>query len=356
MTTSTTLPKCVIWDLDNTLWRGVAVEGDDVVFHDGRLGLIAELDRRGVLNSVASRSDSDVAMATLRRSRIAELLVAPQVSWQSKSVSVGALIDSFGFRQQDFLFVDDDPFERAEVSSAYPELVCLSPEEAEDFLHTTAGSAPISAEAASRREFYAAEFERQAAERDAPRREDFLGSLDLRMNIDSATEDDIVRCEELTRRTTQLNTTGQVLTAEELLGLLSDPGHAVLVIRLSDRFGDYGLVGLAVVELGSQHWTLRLLATSCRVLSRGVGGVVLNVLSQEARQRGSRLLVEYRQTKRNRPMLMALRFSGFAPLPGQDDTAGDVLRMVASDMSPLAVPPYFRIERSLAGLPAAATQ
>jgi FkbH-like protein len=96
------------------------------------------------------------------------------------------------------------------------------------------------------------------------------------MTISPARGDDLERAEELTVRTSQLNSTGRTYSREQLAELGQSDDHRLLIARLEDRYGSYGRIGPALVETGDTHWTVKLLLTSCRVMSRGVGTVLLD--------------------------------------------------------------------------------
>ena len=106
--------------------------------------------------------------------------------------------------------------------------------------------------------------------------EEFLASLDMVFTIARAGREDLQRAEELTVRTNQLNSTGRTYSYEELDELRHSPDHLLLVASLTDRFGGYGKIGLALVEKDGDVWQLRMLLMSCRVMSRGVGTILLN--------------------------------------------------------------------------------
>jgi FkbH-like protein len=120
-----------------------------------------------------------------------------------------------------------------------------------------------------------------------------------------------VRAEELTVRTHQLNTTGYTYSYEELDELRHSPNHLLLIAGLDDQFGSYGKIGLALVELGPQAWTIKLLLMSCRVISRGVGAVVLTQIMKLAKSAGVRLRAEFISNDRNRMMYVTYKFAGF---------------------------------------------
>jgi methoxymalonate biosynthesis protein len=159
---------------------------------------------------------------------------------------------------------------------------------------------------------YQATFQRDAErESFAGPDEDFLRSLDLVMIIKKADGEDLSRVEELTMRTSQMNATGVHYPDDVLRGLLADPGHEVLTVNLSDRFGPHGAVGVMLLEYRPAAWHLKLLATSCRVVSFGAGAVILNWLTDQAARAAAHLTADFRPTERNRMMDIAYRFAGF---------------------------------------------
>jgi FkbH-like protein len=141
--------------------------------------------------------------------------------------------------------------------------------------------------------------------------EEFLSSLQLQLTIHRAEEADLQRAEELTVRTHQLNSTGYTYSYEELAELSRSENHLLLVAELTDIYGTYGKIGLALIELNAEIWTLKLLLMSCRVMSRGVGGVLLQQIIQFAMDRNAALQAEFKTTDRNRMMYMTFKFAGF---------------------------------------------
>ncbi|SMC64740.1 HAD-IIIC family phosphatase [Kibdelosporangium aridum] len=320
--------KCLVWDLDNTLWRGTLLEDGGVQVPDEILSVVTELDRRGILQSVASRNDHDHAWERLEKLGIAEYFVLPQIGWGRKSDSVRAIADELGFAQHTIAFIDDQPTERAEVNHHLPEVRCYPAEDAASLTALAEFTpATITADSQHRRAMYQAGF-RRAAERATfvGADDDFLRTLDLRMGIHRATEEDLSRVEELTLRTSQMNATGVHYSDSVLRSLLTDPGHEVLVTTLTDRFGPHGAVGIVLLAKHPATWHLKLLATSCRVVSFGAGTVLLRWLTGQAATAGVHLAADFRRTERNRMMEVAYRFAGFT----MDDCAC-VARLPADD-------------------------
>jgi FkbH-like protein len=136
----------------------------------------------------------------------------------------------------------------------------------------------------------------------------------MRFDIAPAGVTDLARAAELTVRTNQLNTTGHTYSYEELEAFRTSEDHILLIARLDDRFGPYGNIGLALVAKQRDFWTIKLLLMSCRVMSRGVGTIMVNHIKRMARTAGTRLLADFVPTDRNRMMLVSFRFNQFTEI------------------------------------------
>lgn len=313
--------KCVVWDLDNTLWHGVLLEDDHVALRDGVADTILELDRRGILNSIASRSDYEMAMAKLGAFGLKDYFLYPEINWNSKSTSLQAIARSLNIDLSTFAFVDDQPFEREEVAFMHPGVLCLDATNITGLL-TLPRMMPrfITSESRLRRQMYLSDIQRNKAEAEfTGANEKFLETLEMIFAIKPAEESDLQRAEELTVRTHQLNTTGYTYSYDELNRLRQSKDHLLLVASLDDKYGTYGTIGLALLELGERVWTVKLLLMSCRVISRGVGTIMMSHIMSRARRANVRLQAHFIPNGRNRMMYITYKFSGFKELEGHGD-------------------------------------
>ena len=305
--------KCVVWDLDDTLWSGTLLEGDSVQLRSGIPEIIRTLDERGILQSIASKNDSESALTQLRKFGLADYFLYPQISWSSKSSGVQQIVTALNIATDSVAFIDDQPFERDEVNSVLPEVLCLDAASLDQLLQMPEMIPRfITSESRLRRQMYLTDLERKNAETafTGPA-EEFLASLKMEFSIQRAQEADLQRLEELTQRTHQLNTTGYTYSYDELSDFLRSPQHLLLVAELKDRYGTYGKVGLALVELKGDHWNIKLLLMSCRVMSRGVGAVLLTFITRLAIASKVRLRAEFISTDRNRMMYVTYKFNNF---------------------------------------------
>ncbi|QDQ11406.1 HAD-IIIC family phosphatase [Streptomyces spectabilis] len=305
--------KCLVWDLDNTLWQGTLVEDGHVEVDDTLRKVVTELDARGVLQAVSSRNDHDEAWAKLEELGLAEYFVLPHIGWGPKSDSVRSIAERLNFSLKTIAFIDDLPTERAEVAYHLPEVRCYPAEQAGQLLGLPEFSPPVvTVDARRRREMYQAGFQRDLQREEYQGAdEEFLRSLDLVMRIGKARDEEITRVEELTLRTSQMNATGVHYSDAALRSLLTDEDHEVLVVSMADRFGPHGAVGVMLIEKTPGAWRIKLLATSCRVVSFGAGAVLLRWLTDAAARAGVHLVADFRRTERNRMMEVAYRFAGF---------------------------------------------
>ncbi|MGH3914608.1 MAG: HAD-IIIC family phosphatase [Pseudonocardiaceae bacterium] len=317
MTEGVVMVKCLVWDLDNTLWRGILLEGDRVVLPAEVRATIVELDSRGILQSVSSKNDHDTAWARLEELGIAEYFVLSEIGWGPKSDSLRRIAERLNFAHRTMAFIDDQPAEHAEVCFHLPEIRCYRADQADVLTGLPEFSPAVTTmDSRLRRRMYQAGFRRDAerAEFLGPD-EEFLRSLELSMGINRAGEHDLSRVEELTLRTSQMNATGVHYSHATLCDLLDDPWHEVLVVTMTDRFGPHGAVGIVLLEKHPRVWHLKLLATSCRVVSFGAGSAVLSWLADQAATARVHLVADFRRTDRNRMMEIAYRFADFRDQP-----------------------------------------
>jgi FkbH-like protein len=305
--------KCLVWDLDNTLWDGVLLEDGTVRLREGARELIEELDRRGILLSIASKNDAQAVNEALKRFELDSYFLYPQVNWGPKSESIRNIARELNIGLDAIALLDDQEFERDEVNFALPQVLCI---DSADLARV--GSLPelkprfLTDESGLRRKMYLDDIKRNQAEQVfAGTSEQFLSSLGMRLTIARARKEDLRRAEELTVRTNQLNTTGYTYSYDDLALLLSSNRHLVCVAGLDDRYGSYGKIGLSLVELDAAVWTIKLLLMSCRVMSRGVGTVMVRHIMHAAKDAGVRLQAEFISNQRNRAMLVTYMFEGF---------------------------------------------
>lgn len=313
--------KLVIWDLDNTIWNGILVEDKEVVLRDGITEIIKTLDERGILQSIASKNDMDVAFAKLEEFKLAEYFLYPQINWGPKSKSVETIVKSINIGFDTVCFIDDQVFERDEVNAKFPEVLSLDVCEIEHLLERDEmNSMFITSDSKYRRQLYQTDIIRKEKEEMFEgTEEEFLKTLDLKLKVKPAEDGDLKRAEELTVRTHQLNSTGYTYSYEELKDFITNPNYLLYVAELEDRYGKYGTIGIILLECEKEVWTIKLLITSCRVMSRGVGNCLLSMLVNFSRRNHVELHAEFVPTDRNRIMAITYSLNGFHVIEKGED-------------------------------------
>ncbi|HHP7243685.1 MAG TPA: HAD-IIIC family phosphatase [Elainellaceae cyanobacterium] len=339
------LVKCVVWDLDNTLWKGVLLEDDQVYLDASAVEIVKVLDDRGILHSIASKNDYTQASAKLEEFGLLEYFLYPQIHWNSKVSSLEAIAQSLNIGLDALAFIDDQPFELDEVAFSLPAVRCINAESLPQLLEMPEMNPRfISEDSKLRRQFYVSDLQRrQAEEQFSGSQSEFLATLDMVFNIAYASESDLRRAEELTLRTNQLNTTGYTYSYDELNQFRKSPRYKLLITSLDDRYGSYGKVGLALVECQTKRWIIKLLLMSCRVISRGVGTVLLSYIMRLAKDEGCCLYAEFLPNNRNRMMQITYRFAGFREVGKTDELV--ILENDLKQIQPF--PNYVRLQTTL---------
>jgi FkbH-like protein len=334
--------KCIIWDLDNTLWNGILSEGDTVTLRNNIPTILQVMDQRGLLQSIASKNSDEPAFAQLRKFGIGDYFLYPQINWGEKSASIYRIATELNIGMDTIAFIDDDPFERDAVFHTYPEIRCFD-EHIIDDLPDQEWFIPklISDETPLRRRMYQQNIIRTEAEKSAGDKQKFLESLQLTFQIREAGIEDLKRVEELTLRTNQLNATGYTYSYEELESLIQSKEYRLYVSDLEDRYGSYGKIGVALIKCEGDDWYLKLLLMSCRVMSRGVGNVMLNFLILLAKEKGKRLYAEYLPTEHNRIMLITYKFAGFEEVGDMD---GGGLLLLHNSNKDFVLPAHIKVK------------
>jgi FkbH-like protein len=317
------LAKVLVWDLDETLWTGTLAEDGPggVVPRPEAVLAVRALDERGVLQSIASKNDPAEVQMALKRFGLDQYFLHPQVGWGPKSQSVARIAAAFDLGLDTFVFIDDQPFERAEVQASHPKVRALAHTDVGGLLTHAWFQHPVTAEGRGRRASYQAEARRtEAFETGGGDYLEFLKGSGLALHVTPLGAAEAPRVHELSQRTNQLNFTGAKLALSEVTAMTkADPARARWTLRCLDRFGDYGLIGF--VELDLKAGMLLEFFMSCRVQRKRVEHAVFAHMAQALRKRGHKeMQVRFRATERNGAAVRMLTELGFER--GEDDEDG----------------------------------
>jgi FkbH-like protein len=305
--------KCIVWDLDNTLWDGVLIEDgpDKIRIRQGVFDVIKQTDQRGILHSIASKNNHDEAMRILHLCDMDDYFLYPQISWQPKSQSISKITQLLNIGVESVAFVDDQEFEREEVKSALGDVTVIDAAEYANISDRPECRVPVTAESKSRRLMYREQQQRQAVAESF--QGDYIGFLrECRMEVGIRPLDgaNLKRVYELAQRTNQLNFSGNRYPENQLAEIMETPFLETYVFHCKDRFGDYGIVGFAVIDIRVPR--LLDLMFSCRVQGKRVEHAVLCFLLQRfVSGKAQDFYANYRKTAKNAPSGKVFEEMGF---------------------------------------------
>jgi FkbH-like protein len=292
--------KCVVWDLDNTIWDGILVEGglDKLKLKPGIKEILEGIENRGILNSVASKNDFKTAMDAIKYFGLDQFFVFPKISWEPKSIAVKEIALDLNVNPNTFLFVDDSAFERAEVQAALPQIRVMDALGYQTILSMEELNVPVTSEGKKRKQFYLEDSDRkQKSTSFKGEYFDFLRSSNIKLEILSLNEDYFSRVYELTQRTNQMNFSGTRYREEDIKAIADNTDLDSYVLRCTDNFGDYGIIGFAIIKKSENR--LIDLMFSCRIQSKRVEHAFMTFCLNKYLSYGD-FLVTYSLTEKNK--------------------------------------------------------
>ncbi len=276
--------KMVIWDLDDTFWRGTLAEGG-VVVPKKHVAIVETLSHRGIVSSICSKNSFRDAQRVLKKHGAWPYFVFPQIEYSSKGTSIRDLIERMNLRPDNVLFIDDNPLNLEEARYFAPSLMTARPGEILPTLLELPQARGKADPGLSRlRQYKLLEQKFKDRRRSPLGAEDFLRSCDIRVSIDIRVEPHLERIFELINRSNQLNFTKvPVETAEEKKAFedsLRDYGIHAGIVRASDKYGDHGIVGFFLMNKRTGTCELRHFVFSCRILNMGIEQYVYELLGK----------------------------------------------------------------------------
>lgn len=333
--------KCLVLDLDNTLWGGII--GDDGL--EGiRLGqgsaageaflaiqqIALELRARGIVLAVCSKNEEDAARLPFRQHP--EMLIREehvavfQANWTDKAANLRVIADTLNIGIDSLVFLDDNPAERAQVRRELP-MVAVPELPAEPAYYprmlAAAGyfeAVAFSEEDRRRADYYQANAERVAMQSSASDMDSYLGSLDMTCRIARVDGVSRARVSQLINKSNQFNLTTRRYSESEVAAAEASPDRHAIQIRLLDRFGDNGIISVVIADKHGPEWEIDTWLMSCRVLGRRVEQAALAHLAAAARAEGASALVgRYVPSAKNRMVAEHYAKLGFAAAGGEGD-------------------------------------
>jgi FkbH-like protein len=302
--------KCLVTDLDNTLWGGVIGEDglDGIKIGSDASGYAFEslqramldLHRRGVILAIASKNNPAEAHAAIEKHP--GMILRPQhfaalrINWNDKAASLRELASDLNIGLDAIAFIDDNPIEREWVREQLPQVSIIDlPPDPMGYAAALRESPvferlSLTDEDRDRGRMYAEQRARAELQSSAASLEDFYRSLQMEVDIATVQPETIPRAAQLTQKTNQFNLTTRRYSEQQIADIARDPHCRVYAIRVKDRFGDNGIVGVAVTRDQAGRCEIDTLLLSCRVIGRTIETAFLAHIAAQARQRGNTLL------------------------------------------------------------------
>lgn len=313
--------KCLVLDLDNTLWGGIL--GEDGI--EGiKLGLeppgnafrefqqaIKCLQHRGILLAVNSKNDLDLVKEAFEKhpDMILKLddFACIRANWQDKAQNLREIARELNIGLDSFVYMDDNPAERLLIEQEIPEILTVKmPEDFSDYAQTLLDLDAfevlrLTEEDRNRKSLYQAEVKRKDLKTQITDIHQYLESLDIVAEVFPADAFAIPRVAQLTQRTNQFNLTTRRYQEIDVRNFAQSQNHRVYYVKSADRFGDHGIIGAGILRIDKNRWEIDTFLLSCRVVGRGIEQAFLHFICMEAKaDKAGKLIGRYLPTRKNR--------------------------------------------------------
>ena len=268
--------KLVVWDLDETFWKGTLSEGE-VELVPENIEIVKELTRRGIINSISSKNDYESAKSVLEKAEVWDYFVFPSIDWAAKGQNVRNVIEQCQLRAPNILFIDDNVGNRKEVEHYNPGINTADESIIPQLLQMDELKGKDDSSLSRLKQYKILE---QKAEAKATYNDNtaFLRDSDIRISFINDCSKHRDRILELINRTNQLNYTKKRLTEIELDELLNNPLIEQTCIHVNDKFGDYGICGFYAYN--RTEGKLLHFLFSCRILNLGIPSYIYQKLGK----------------------------------------------------------------------------
>jgi len=326
--------KCIVLDLDNTLWGGIIGEdGFDridlslkppgMAFMEFQRVLLA-LYQRGVILAINSRNNEDEALRAIRDHPFMVLreehFATMKINWSDKISNMKEIAQELNIGLDSIVYFDDDPINRELMSKAIPQIKTIDlPDDPSLYASTLMqindfNTLVMTNEDRKRGEMYREEHKRTELKRSSSNLEDFLKQLEIRVTMKKANNFTIPRIAQLTLKTNQFNLTTRRYQEEDVETLAQDHTKLIGCAQTQDKFGDNGITGVYIVNKNHEdkEWFIDTFLLSCRVMGRGIEDAMMGYILSKAKEEGViKVKAEFIPTKKNKPCEQLLPNFGF---------------------------------------------
>lgn len=346
--------KVLLLDLDNTLWRGLAGEHDitPIVLSEDGIGLafknfqrsILQLKKQGVILGIVSKNNEGDVLDIIENHPHMVLhlcdFAIKKINWKNKTENIVQIVNELNVGLDSIVFMDDNPVEQTLVREALPEVTVLDfpdrPEELTVFIseiyHMFFEKAVITDEDKAKTAQYQANYERKNFQESSINFEGYLDSLEMKLyRVDPNKNKD--RLVQLVNKTNQFNLTTRRFTESEISKIIDDNKYEVFLYRVVDRFGDNGIVVVAIIEYGVEAVIVEF-AMSCRVMGRKIEDAIIDELEKCARARGyNELIGVCKPTEKNKPVQDLYTSFGYKKRIVYDDGKSEYSMLLSTNLS-----------------------
>ncbi len=325
--------KCVVLDLDNTLWGGVVGEGgiDGIklgevypgkCFKDFQMELL-KLKNRGIILAICSKNNYEDAVEVLDKHPDMILrkddFVSLKINWRDKASNIKEISEELNIGLESMVFIDDNPAECELIRQKLPEVTTINlPKRVVEYPSIIANLNlfeifTIADEDKNKTEMYKSQIKRKGLKEMINNLEEYYKSLEMSVEIKEADEFSIARIAQLTQKTNQFNLTTKRYTEEQIKKLINGNNYLIYYIRVKDKFGDNGIVGVCIVQkISLKEWLIDTLLLSCRVMNRNIENAFIAFIYEQAKKSGvEKIIGKYITTKKNKPVEFIYEKLGF---------------------------------------------
>ena len=329
--------KCIVLDLDNTLWGGVVGEdGFDGIElgHTANGKAFVEFQKellslwhQGIILAINSKNNFDDAMKVIREHPDMILkennFASMQINWNDKAENMKAISNELNIGLSSMVFFDDDKINQARIRQEFPEILTVDvPDDSSQFSPLLKNMNDFNVlqrtkEDQNRGKMYAQQRERKTLENSISDLDEFLKQLEIKVKIKKSDQFLIPRISQLTLKTNQFNLTTKRYQEEDIKEFSNDPNFEVGCAQVLDKFGDNGITGVYILKKNENFWIIDTFLLSCRIMGRGVENAILAEILKSAKQNGiNEIKAKFIPTEKNKPAENFLSEFGFEK---QDD-------------------------------------
>ncbi len=314
--------KCIVLDLDNTLWGGVIGEDgfDNIKLGDNPIGRsfvefqkrLLALNKRGIILAINSKNNFDDAIEVIQKHPNMilkeENFACVKINWDDKVVNLQKISEELNIGLDSMVFFDDDPINQEYVKKSLPGVLVVNlPKDSSQYPQIITEMKEfdvlkITEEDTKRNDMYLGQRKRKELESKVENYNEFLKQMNIQVEVKKADSFSIPRISQLTLKTNQFNLTTKRYQEDEVSKISSSDDKIVECVQVSDKFGDNGITGTYIIEKKNDEWIIDTFLLSCRIMGRGVEEIMINQIIENARLSGiKRIKGEFIPTAKNKP-------------------------------------------------------